>query len=320
MHKYSRFLPAAWFALLAVAAVAQPATEVKRPKILGVSHAAFYIQDLAKSRAFYKDFLGFDEPASLPNKDGTGVYLIWIKINDLQTVELFTETEAGTDRLHQVAFITDDADGMRRYLSSKGCKVPDKTGVGRSGNANFTLKDPDGHIVEIVQYLPGGYTMKDFGQHLPATRVAARMNHIGFMVADLDASMKFYGDILGFKETWRGSSSGRVLNWVNMKVPDGDDYVEFMLYGDTPTTDRMRTMNHICLEVPDVAKVEQLLKGRTMPADCKPPTPLKAGINGKRQINTFDPDGTRVEIMEPNTFDGKPVPSSTAPAPHRTTP
>ena len=27
--------------------------------------------------------------------------------------------------------------------------------------------------------------------------------------------MKFYGDILGFKEIWRGSTSGRVLNWVN---------------------------------------------------------------------------------------------------------
>jgi lactoylglutathione lyase len=39
------------------------------------------------------------------------------------------------------------------------------------------------------------------------------------------------------------------------------------------------------------------------------------GKNGKRQLSLFDPDGTRVEVMEPNTADGKPVPSSTAPPP-----
>ena len=39
---------------------------------------------------------------------------------------------------------------------------------------------------------------------------------------------------------------------------------------------------------------------------------MKAGINGKRQINYYDIDGTRVEIMEPNAFDGKPRPSSDA--------
>ena len=42
---------------------------------------------------------------------------------------------------------------------------------------------------------------------------------------------------------------------------------------------------------------------------------MKVGVNGKRQINYFDPDGTRVEIMEPTTVDGKPRPPSTAPLP-----
>ena len=39
------------------------------------------------------------------------------------------------------------------------------------------------------------------------------------------------------------------------------------------------------------------------------------GVNGKRQVNMYDPDGTRVEIMEPNTVDGKPRPPSPAPPP-----
>jgi catechol 2,3-dioxygenase-like lactoylglutathione lyase family enzyme len=317
-----RFAPVALIAtmsLLAPSTRASDASAPARPRFLGLSHVALFMHDVAQSRAFYKDFLGYDEPYSLKDPDG-GLHLTWIKINDQQTIELFTEKEAGSDRLHQVAFIVEDADAMRRYLAAKGVKVPDKTTVGRSGNANFTFKDPDGHTIEMVQYLPDGWTRKDDGQHLPATRIAPRIRHAGFMVGDLEVSMKFYRDILGFEETWRGSSTGKQLSWVNMKIPGSDEYVEFMLYDAPPATERMRSMNHICLEVADVAKAEQILKGRTLPAGCRPLTPLKNGINGKRQINAFDPDGTRVEIMEPTTFDGKPVPSSAAPAPHRTTP
>ena len=42
---------------------------------------------------------------------------------------------------------------------------------------------------------------------------------------------------------------------------------------------------------------------------------MRLGINRKRQVNLFDPDGTRTELMETHTIDGKPTPSSTAPPP-----
>jgi lactoylglutathione lyase len=77
----------------------------------------------------------------------------------------------------------------------------------------------------------------------------------------------------------------------------------------------MGTMNHICLVVDDVAASGAVLQSRTLPEGLKKPTELKTGINRKRQINYYDGDGTRVEIMEPKTVDGLPVPPSTAPAP-----
>jgi catechol 2,3-dioxygenase-like lactoylglutathione lyase family enzyme len=135
------------------------------------------------------------------------------------------------------------------------------------------------------------------------------------MIADLDSAMKFYRDILGFEETWRGSSNGTMLSWVNMKVPDGNDYVELMLYNREPSSDRKGTMNHICLVVDDVAASGKILLSRKLPEGCKLPTEMKTGINRKRQINYYDGDGTRVEIMEPKTVDGLSVPSSEAPAP-----
>ncbi len=301
--------------LIAASALAWPlfaADPPARPHIFGLSHMAFYVHDLDRSRAFYKDFLGFDEPYSLTNKDGS-LHLTWIKINDRQTLELFPEKEAGTDRLYHLAIETDDAEGMRQYLASKGVKVPDKLPFGRIGNANYFITDPDGHIVEIVEYKAGGWTLKDKGRHLPETRISDHLRHGGITVRDLDASLKFYRDILGFREVWRGSAGGKHLSWVHVQVPDGTDFIELMLGPQTP--ERLGTMHHLCLEVPDIAIASETLKARQLPAECKPPTEIKTGVNRKRQINYFDPDGTRVELMEPRTVDGVPAPSSTAPPP-----
>src|SRR5947209_4341957 len=125
---------------------ARAADQPVRPHIIGLSHMAFYVHDIEKSRAFYKDFLGFAEPYSLTNKDGT-MHLTWIKINDHQTLELFPNTTNGIDRLYHVALETDDAVGMRDYLAAHDVKVPDKVGKGKIGNLNYFIKDPDGRIV-----------------------------------------------------------------------------------------------------------------------------------------------------------------------------
>lgn len=295
------------------AAIAQDAP--KRPHILGVSHAAFYVTDMAKARAFYEGLFGYQSPFSIPRKDPKE-QLVWIKINDHQTIELFpaSEVAADADRLYHIALEVDDAEAMRVYLKSKGVAVPEKTAVGKIGNKNYFIKDPNGNTVEIVEYLPEGWTMRAKGKFMSDQRVSVHMPHVGVMVGQLDESMRFYGEILGFTEIWRGGA-GKILSWVNLRVPDGTDYIEFMLYNKAPTRETLLTKHHICLEVPDIVKASEILKSRPLPEGCKPPDAMKTGVNGKRQINYFDPDGTRVEIMEPTTFDGKPVPPSTAPPP-----
>ena len=202
---------------------AEGTSEPKRPKIIGISHAAFYVSDMAKARAFYEGFLGFASPFSIPRKKGGD--LVWIKINDHQSVELFpaSEVSPNADRLYHIALETDDAEAMRLYLKAKGVAVPEKTAVGKIGNKNYFIKDPNGNTVEIVQYLPDGWTMREKGKFLPATRVSTHMPHVGIMVGQLDASMIFYRDILGFSEIWRGGG-GKPLSWVILKVPDGTDY------------------------------------------------------------------------------------------------
>jgi catechol 2,3-dioxygenase-like lactoylglutathione lyase family enzyme len=288
-----------------------------RPRITGISHAAFFVSDMRKAREFYEGFLGFASPFSIPRKNPAEP-LVWIKINDRQSIELFPGSEVApdADRLYHIAIEVDDADAMLAYLRARGVQgLPPAAPVGKIGNKNFTIKDPNGNGVEIVQYLPDGWTLREKDKFLPATRVSQRMSHVGVMIGELEASMKFYRDVLGFVETWRGSSGGKTLNWINMRVPDGEDYVEFMLYEKYPTIDRLRTMHHVCLEVADIEQASAALATRKYPEGSKPPTEMKVGVNGRRQINFYDVDGTRVEIMEPNTFDGKPRPSASAPPP-----
>jgi catechol 2,3-dioxygenase-like lactoylglutathione lyase family enzyme len=298
--------------LMAAPLFAQAA--VKRPRILGVAHMALFVSDLAKTRAFYEDFLGFGEPFTLPKKDGS-VRIAFIKVNENQYFEIFNEDPRDDGRLYHIAIYTDSAEQMRDYLTSKGVEAPEKVSKGKTGNKNYFIKDPDGHIVEIVEYQPDSWTARETGKFMPAARISDHIMHVGILVGSLEKSMKFYGDILGFKEFWRGSGGGKTLSWVNMRVPDGQDYVEFMLYRNLPPPDERGVKNHVCLVVSDVPKAVALLEARPARKLYSQKIEVKVGVNRKRQANLFDPDGTRIELMEADTVDGKPTPSSTAPPP-----
>src|ERR1035438_8115890 len=61
-----------------------------RPRITGVAHIAIFAHDFEKSRAFCREFLGFDEPYFLKNRNGSAS-MTCFKINERQYVELFPE-------------------------------------------------------------------------------------------------------------------------------------------------------------------------------------------------------------------------------------
>lgn len=288
--------------------------ETQRPHILGISHIALYVHDMNKTLAFYKDFLGFAEPYSLTNKNGS-LHLTWIKINDRQSIEIFPEQAAGSDRLYHVALETDDAVAMRDYLAEHGVKVPAKVGKGRIGNLNYFIKDPDGHIVEIVQYAPDGWTMLNRGKFMPDTRISTNMPHVGILVGDVDAAKAFYEGVLGFREIWRGAKNPAVLSWIHEQVPDGKGFLEFMLYQDLPAPNARGKYHHLCLEVQDIEKAKAILQQRAPLIGYTRPLEIQTGVNRKRQLNVYDPDGTRVELMEPQPVDGIPASSSMAPPP-----
>src|SRR5581483_2902838 len=204
----------------------QPQT-AERPPIVGVAHIGLRTNDIAAARKFYGGILGYQEPFSLNKPDGTGLMLTYFKVNDHQYIEVFPELkDAKQDRLSHICFETTDIDQLREYMAAQGVKgVPEKLEPMLDGNRGFEVDDPDGHTVEFIQYMPGSLHMKSAGKYLPDSRVSDRMIHVGVTVNDRAAADHFYKDILGFKEIWHGGMKDSDTDWVDMRVPDGTDWL-----------------------------------------------------------------------------------------------
>jgi lactoylglutathione lyase len=293
---------------------AQDPAATPRPRILGIGQVAYYVHDLELSRKYYRDFLGYEEAYTLKKPDG-GIKAVLFKVDDRQSVELVPELAPATDRFVHLTLETDDAEAMRAYLQSRGVAVPAQVTRGQVTSAYFTVVDPDGHTIEFAQYGPGSWTARDAGGHLSGARISPHLSHAGIMVRHLDAGLKFYQDILGCTVVRRGSGNGKVLSWVNLRVPDGTDWVEFMLYGEPPSLAKLGVNHHFCLVVPSAAKAAEILRARPLPTGARLLPAVSIGTDRKRKIQGFDPDGTRLEFMEPDTVDGLPAPWSTAPPP-----
>ena len=275
-------------------AAALPGRAQERPPIVGVAHIGLKTDDMAAARQFYGHVLGFEEPFTLDKPSG-GLMLTYFKVNDHQYIEVFPELKSPTeDRLSHIAFETTNIQQLRDYLASKGVKVPETLHAGLDGNISMMLKDPDGHNVEFVEYMPGSLHSKNFGKFLPDTRVSTRIIHVGVTVTDRAAADRFYKDILGFREFWHGGMKDDRTDWIDMRVPDGTDWLEYMLNVHNPSPRTLGVMNHLALGVPDIQAGY-----RTVVARGLNPEKPKIGRDGKWQLNLYDPNFTRAELMEP---------------------
>jgi catechol 2,3-dioxygenase-like lactoylglutathione lyase family enzyme len=285
-------------ALLTGSCLAQPAASPTRPAIVGVAHIGLRTDDLAAARKFYTGILGFQEPFSLDKApgEGTGLLLTYFKVNDHQYIELFPElSDPKMDRLSHISFETADAEQMHAYLASRGVKVPDKLEAMRDGNRGFDVNDPDGHVVEFVEFRPGSLHSRNFGKFLPDTRISTRIIHVGVVVKDRAAADRFYKDILGFKLQWQGGMKDTDTDWVAMRVPEGTDWLEYMLNVRNPDPHQLGVMHHFSLGVPDIQAGYKVALERGYKNPGKP----QIGRDGKWQYNLYDPNFTRVELMEP---------------------
>ena len=277
------------FAAFAIAAAAQTGPVPKRPRIVGVAHIALRTDNLDAARKFYGQQLGYEELQAAESG-------LVFKVNDHQYVEVLSGWKGPQQLvLAHIAFETDNARQLRDYLAANGVKTPDTVSRDRDGNSSFFINDPDGHDVEFVEYLAGSLHSRNFGKFLSPARVSERIIHVGTTVSDRAPFDHLYRDILGFREFWHGGMTDEQTNWVDMRVPDGTDWYEYMLNVRNSSARTLGVMNHMALGVPDIQAGYKTVQSRgLMPAEGP-----KIGRDGKWQLNLYDANLTRTELMEP---------------------
>jgi catechol 2,3-dioxygenase-like lactoylglutathione lyase family enzyme len=260
--------------------------------ILGIAHVAFLSSDLSRAGRFYGDVLGY---GSAPAGGEGGRRRLVFSVNPRQQIVIEDGLLAGQDdRLSHVAFQTSNLGALREQLKRQGLEWS-TLDPRHADAAGIVLTDPDKHPIEFIEQ-----NLARLAATPGVGAISTRILHVGLSVRDAASADRFYKDLLGFSETWRGGASEGITSWINMRVPGGTDYLEYMLHAGAPTRQQLGSMHHVALQVPDIQQALELVRTRWRPADgtLNPP---RIGRNNRWQLNLFDPDGTRTELMEPFT-------------------
>jgi glyoxylase I family protein len=139
-------------------------------------------------------------------------------------------------------------------------------------------------------------------------------DHTGITVANLERSLEFWRDVLGFEFSHRAHQRGEMAEQITgvkgaelklavLKTPSGHkiELLEYIAPPDRKNVD-LRPCDvghvHVALLIDDLNAVLQRIAASGWKAAGKPQV-LTLGPNaGKRVVYVRDPDGTTIEFME----------------------
>jgi catechol 2,3-dioxygenase-like lactoylglutathione lyase family enzyme len=163
--------------------------------------------------------------------------------------------------------------------------------------------DPEGNHVAFVQ--EGSHKMVKGNRDGVGETTSHRIIHVGFAVKSESAEDHFYRDLLGFHDYWHGGMTDARKDFVSLQVPDGSDWLEYMLNVPTITDPKAAlresgVVDHFSLGVARMQDVvDELARNGCAKTDqASNCAKTQMGRDGKVQLNVFDPDMTRVEYME----------------------
>jgi len=287
-----KFFAGVVLATTAVGTVALNAQE--RPKITGISHLAVYTSDPAATDRYYRVIIGAAKEADPENPQG-----VKYALSATQYVEVLPlPPNAGINRMDHAAFNTVNVEGMRKYLAAKGWKTPASVSKGSDGSRWFAVLDPEGNKIEFVQPAASAKAPDD------PNAIGHHIIHVGFLVHSREAEDKFYRDLLGFKPYWYGGMKDDKIDWVSQQVPDGHDWLEYMLTSGPSgsgipanmTQQTLGVLDHFSIGEKSVDDAFKVLQGGNR-LEGRHDTAPKIGKDGKEQFNMYDPDGIRAELM-----------------------
>jgi catechol 2,3-dioxygenase-like lactoylglutathione lyase family enzyme len=296
------------------------------------------VSDMDRSLAFYTQVLGFER---VGGREATGeswerlygVFGLRVRIERLRLGSEFIELlEFETPRgrplpvdtrsndlwFQHVAIIVSDMDKAYaelrrhgvRHASTAPQRLPDWN-PNAGGIEAFYFRDPDGNHLEILRFPPGkGEPRWQQG----GGRLFLGIDHTAIVIADTDASLRFYRDVLGLVVAGQSENYGIEQERLNnvfgarlkitaMRAASGPG-IEFLEYlaprngRSMPTDTRPNDLWHWQVNVgADVASVDAALRRGHYPFVSAAPVAVTDG--GGLSLIARDPDGHAIQFNQP---------------------
>jgi catechol 2,3-dioxygenase-like lactoylglutathione lyase family enzyme len=145
---------------------------------------------------------------------------------------------------------------------------------------------------------------------------AQSLHHTGFTVSDLEASLRFYRDLLGCEVVATQEKQGGYLaaivgypgahvRMAHLRAPESAHLIELFEYLEpsprrAQTEPRIVGCAHVCLIVADLDATYRRLRSAGIDSFFTPPVEVDTGVNaGGSALYLRDPDGIIVELFQP---------------------
>ena len=222
--------------LLALAAQVRPASAAP---VTAVDAVGMTVGDVDRTADFFANVLSFEKASDvevageayehLEGVFGLRMHVVRMRLGD-ESIEL-TEYLAPKGRpapsdsrshdrwFQHIAIIVSDMDRAYQWLrqhkveyASSGTQLLPEWNKNAAGIKAFYFKDPDGDVLEILQFPPGKGDPK---WHRATDKLFLGIDHTAIVVGDTDASLRFYRDLLGFKVVGESDNYGTEQEHLN---------------------------------------------------------------------------------------------------------
>ncbi len=254
--------------------------------VVRASHVEFGVRDLAASRAFYVDCLGY----LVSDEQNDALYLRGVEERNHHSIVLTTTREPCVQAAGFKLASEDDLDLAALYFTRKGLPVtfPDLPYQGRT----LRTQDCNGMPLDFYVRMDQAESMLRQYAHYRGARIQ-RIDHINCFTPDVQASYDFYSDI-GFRLTeYTETDDADPKLWAVWMHRKGNVHDIALTNGLGP---RLHHIGVWAASAPDILHICDVMASSGFLANMER-GPGRHGISNAFFLYTRDPDGHRVELF-----------------------
>jgi catechol 2,3-dioxygenase-like lactoylglutathione lyase family enzyme len=321
-----------FLATLLCGAAAFAQTNAPSP-VIGMQNFIHSVANLEKSAAFYHDVFGLEMNGQLRPPNGNPTILGLVNAEGAKfraatfkipgaPFELELTEFTGIERhpaqpnhpdpgAADLTLRVRDVDAAFAAIKKAGAPIitrsgaPVKIGPPNGKVRSVFVRDPDGYVIEVLQVPPAADAPATGNIHGAA---------MGLTVGDMEATLKFYRDILGFDLKGEmefagnkaildmvGAPEGGEFRQIAGNVPGSTAHIEFYEFKNVPRKPfRLRIPDPgspaLSLRVRDLDSLLKNIKAAGMKVITKGGEPVNLGAS--RNVFVEDPNGVAVELIQ----------------------